>query len=225
MYAQNPPLSRMSRRTVFDSLDPKKAGSISFTLPDGDFKRDNYFTIQTMYAPDRSFENRAQCNNLWREAIKLGLMTRNMLECVFKAKPEPPVSKIIPTLVATPTPVMMPTAAPTPAVTSTPVMMPTSSGLPTRPTRLALGAPKARGPPRIRGPKLEAPKVYRLSGPKGLGPTKLGCPQGPQMVSGRVYETKPIITVLCFLRFRFVSFTECSLKKQSSEAVLSSYTV
>jgi hypothetical protein len=35
---------------------------------------------------------------------------------------------------------------------------------------------------------------------------------GPQRVSGRVYETKPIIAVFFFLFF--VSFKECSLKKQ-----------
>jgi hypothetical protein len=29
---------------------------------------------------------------------------------------------------------------------------------------------------------------------------------GPQRVSGRVYETKPITAVFCFLWFRFVTF-------------------
>jgi hypothetical protein len=42
------------------------------------------------------------------------------------------------------------------------------------------------GPPRLRGPqglgalKLGVPKVCWLIGPKGLVPTKLGNPQGPQ---------------------------------------------
>jgi hypothetical protein len=77
-------------------------------------------------------------------------------------------------------------------------------------------------------PKLGVPKVHRLSSLKGPVPTKLGSPQGlvalmgwgphglgdpwvggpmgwgPQRVSGRVYETKLIIAVFCFLWFRFI---------------------
>jgi hypothetical protein len=85
---------------------------MSFTLLDGDFKHDNFFIIWTMYAPDRPFENKQQCVNIWHEAIELSLTMHNKLECVFEAKPE-----------TIPTPVMMPTpaVAPTPAVTSTPV--------------------------------------------------------------------------------------------------------
>jgi hypothetical protein len=151
-----------------------------------------------------------------------------------------------------------------------------SGGLPTRPTRPGLGAPKAQGPPRLRGPKVgDLPKArgpprlggHKVGDPQGLpaqwpqragvhkawksprvgaprigGPHGFGAPMGwgplwvwgtqglgppmgwrPQRVSGHVYETKPIIAVFCFLWIRFVSFKECSLKKQSSVAVLSSY--
>jgi hypothetical protein len=104
-----------------------------------------------------------------------------------------------------------------------------SGGLPTRPTRPGLGAPKARGPPRFAGQvaiqgwcpqslevlKDRAPRIggpHGLGVPKGWGPPWVG---GRKRVSGCVYETKPIIAVICF---GFVSFKECSLK-----AVLSSY--
>jgi hypothetical protein len=69
-------------------------------------------------------------------------------------------------------------------------------------------------------PKLGVPKVCQLStlAPKGWCPQSLGVPKGwapmgwgPQRVSGPVYETKLIIAVFCFLRFKFVLF---SLKKQ-----------
>jgi hypothetical protein len=63
-------------------------------------------------------------------------------------------------------------------VTSATAMLPidTSGGLP---TRAGLGAPKTQGPPQGFGAlKLGVPKVRRLSGPKGLVPTKLGNPKG-----------------------------------------------
>jgi hypothetical protein len=113
-----------------EELDPKEAGSVSFKLLDGDFKRNDLFIIRTMYAPDFDFKNKDQWHNIWQEAIKLGLTTYNKLECVFEAKPE-----ITPTSVMTSTPVVMPTPAatstpvimPTPAVTSTSVKTPTSA--------------------------------------------------------------------------------------------------
>jgi hypothetical protein len=109
-----------------------------------------------------------------------------------------------------------------------------SGGLPTRPTRPGLGAPKARGPPRLRGPKVWGPQgspaqwpqragahkawksprvgAPRIAGPHGLGALWVRGTQGlrapmglgPQRVSGRVYETKPIIVVFCFLWYHFV---------------------
>jgi hypothetical protein len=48
-------------------------------------------------------------------------------------------------------------------------------------------------------------------GPLWVGGTHgLGAPMGwgPQRVSGRVYKTKPIIAVFCFLSFCFVLFKE-----------------
>jgi hypothetical protein len=78
-----------------------------------------------MYVPDRPFENgaewwglfknEAQCISKWQEAIGLKLMTRNELECEFEEKPEPPISEIIPTIVATPTPAVTSTSVMTPA--------------------------------------------------------------------------------------------------------------
>jgi hypothetical protein len=61
----------------------------------------------------------------------------------------------------------------------------------------------------------------RTGGPHGLGAPwaggtqGLGAPMGwePQRVSGRVYESKPIIAVVVFSVF-FISFKECCLKKQ-----------
>jgi hypothetical protein len=107
-------------------LLPKEARSISFTLRS--FKRNNFFIIRTMYAPNRQksvyfFENKDQWDGVWREAIKLGLMTYNRLECVFEAKPEPPVSEIMPTPAVTSTSVK----TPTPAVMTTPVVTSTSA--------------------------------------------------------------------------------------------------
>jgi hypothetical protein len=50
----------------------------------------------------------------------------------------------------------------------------------------------------------------RVGGLHGLG-ASMGW--GPQRVSGRVYESKPIIAVVVF-SVLFFSFKECSLKKQ-----------
>jgi hypothetical protein len=103
-----------------------------------------------------------------------------------------------------------------------------SGGLPTRPTRPGLGAPKARGPQGLDGPKVGGPQglpaqwlqragVHKawnspravaptIGGPHGLAGPMVWGPHGlgAQRVSGRIYETKPIIAVFCFLWFRFV---------------------
>jgi hypothetical protein len=113
-----------------------------------------------------------------------------------------------------------------------------SGGLPTRPTRLGLGAPKAQGPPRLGDSKARGPLSWgsprsaaqwpqRAGAQKAwvsprVGAPRIGGPHGLGAQKGRIYKTKPIIVVFCFIRFRFVSFKECSFKKQYSVlAVLS----
>jgi hypothetical protein len=74
------------RYKVFGTLGPKATGSISF-MPKS-FKRDNYIVIRTMHTPDRNQIELDQWNDVWPQAIGLGLTTYNKLKWVFEAKPE-----------------------------------------------------------------------------------------------------------------------------------------